>query len=134
MTPFLRFAPLALLAAAPAQAQVPVADLATSLRCAAAFGIVANEQQRGIGPALADYPPLGLRGREFFVQIGARLMDEQRLDRAAMQARFKAEVEALQTQTLASPDPRAAVAAIMAPCLKLLDATIPSVPDAGRTP
>lgn len=134
MTSLPRFALLALLAAAPAQAQVPVADLTISLRCAAAFGIVADEQKRGVASAIADYPPLGLRGREFFVQIGARLMDEQRLGRAEMQARFKAEVEALQAQSMAAADPKATVAAIMAPCLKLLDAAVPAAPDAGRTP
>jgi len=134
MTSLPRFALLAVLAAAPLRAEAPVADLSLSLRCSAAFGIVANEQQRGIASAIADYPPLGLRGREFFVQIGARLMDEQRLGRAAMQARFKAEVEALQAQSMASADPKATVAAIMAPCLKLLDAAVPAVPDAGRTP
>ncbi|MGH6785527.1 MAG: hypothetical protein ACREBO_01750 [Novosphingobium sp.] len=126
-----RFALLAGLVAAPLRAETPIADLKVSLRCAAAFGIVANEQQRGIAAARADYPPLGARGREFFVQVGARLMDEEKLDRPAMQARFKAEVEALQAESMSAADPRASVAAIMGPCLKLLDA---SVPDAGRTP
>lgn len=130
----LRLALIAAFLAAPLRAEPPVADLAVSLRCAAAFGIVASEQKRGIASALADYPPLGLRGREFFVQVGARLMDEQRLSREAMQARYKAEIEGLQAETMAAPDAKTAVAAIMAPCLKLLDATIPAEPDAGRTP
>ena len=128
-----QFVLIAAFLAAPLRAEAPVADLSLSLRCAAAFGIVANEQKRGIASAL-EYPPLGLRGREFFVQIGARLMDEERLSRQAMQARYKAEVEALQAQSMASADPKATVAGIMAPCLRLLDASVPAVPDAGRTP
>lgn len=110
---------------APLSAQEGVVDLGTALRCSAAFGIVANEQQRGIAASLRDYPPLGTRGREFFVQTGARLMDEQKLTREQVQARFKAEVEKLQGEAIASPDPASTVRAIMVPCLTLLDATVP---------
>jgi urease accessory protein UreF len=122
--------PLALAAAVPlllAATQAPVVDSATAMRCSAAFGIVASEQARGIDSAKA-YPELGQRGREFFVQAGARLMDEEQLTREQMQARFKQEVDKLQTESIASPDPAGTMRAIMTPCLALLDATVPARP------
>lgn len=103
-------------------------DLGTALRCSALFGIIAAEQQRGVASSLADYPPLARRGREFFVQTGARLMDEQKLTRAQAQQRFMAEVEKLQAEVMAAPDPGAKARAIAGPCLALLDATIPATP------
>lgn len=125
---------LALIATLPlliAAADAPVLDSATALHCSAAFAIVADEQARGIASARA-WPELGKRGREFFVQAGARLMDEQKLSRAQMQARFKAEVEKLQSETMASPDPAAAVRAVMVPCLALLDAAVPPGADTSE--
>lgn len=122
--------PLVLVAAVPlllAATEAPVVDSATALRCSAAFGVVANEQARGIASAKV-YPELGQRGREFFVQAGARLMDEEQLTREQMQARFKAEVEKLQAESLASPDPARTVREVMTPCLALLDATVPARP------
>jgi hypothetical protein len=126
-------AALALLSAAATSAGAPpaaLADTGAALRCAAAFGIVASEQSRGTASALA-WPDLRVRGKEFFVQLGARMMDEERLDRAAMQARYKAAVEKLQSESIAAPDPAAVVRAVMEPCLGLLDATVPAV--AGRS-
>ena len=111
--------------------QAPVVDLAQALRCSAAFGIVAEEQKRGIASARA-YPPLAVRGREFFVQTGARLMDEEQLSRPQMQARFKAEVEKLQNEAMATGDPAATVRAIMVPCIALLDAAVPPMPAATQ--
>lgn len=122
-------AALALLSAAAASAETPsaaLADTGAALRCAAVFGIVASEQSRGVASALA-WPDLRVRGREFFVQLGARIMDEERLDRTAMQARYKAEVEKLQNEAITSPDPAAVVRGVMEPCLGLLDATVPAV-------
>lgn len=112
-----------LLAATPA----PVVDSATAMRCSAAFGIVASEQARGIASAKA-YPELGQRGREFFVQAGAQLMDEEKLSREQMQARFKQEVDKLQSESISSPDPATTLREIMTPCLALLDATVPARP------
>jgi hypothetical protein len=117
----------ALAAAVPlllAATQAPVVDSATAMRCSAAFGIVASEQARGI--ASKAYPDLGQRGREFFVQAGARLMDEENLTREQMQARFKAEVDKLQAESIASADPAQTLRAVMTPCLTLLDATVPA--------
>jgi hypothetical protein len=111
--------------AAPAAAQDGVVDLDTAVRCSAAFRIIASEQQRGVASAKADYPPLGERGKEFFVQTAARLMDEQKLDRPQLQARFRAEIGKLQNEAITSPDPAATVRKVMTPCLALLDATVP---------
>lgn len=116
---------LSSLIAAPVAAQDGVVDLATAVRCSAAFRIVAAEQQRGVASAKADYPPLGERGREFFVQTAARLMDEQKLDRPQLEARFRAEIVKLQNEAITSPDPAATVRRIMIPCLTLLDVTVP---------
>ena len=114
----------ALAPAAAALAQPAVVDLDTAVRCSAAFGIVAAEQARGTTVARV-YPPMAQRGREFFVQTGARLMDEQKLTRPQVQARMKAEVEGLQRQAAASADPAATMRGVMTPCLALLDATLP---------
>ena len=125
MTRYLLPAMLMAALPAPLAAQNGVVDLATALRCSAAFGIIASEQQRGVAASVRDYPPLGARGREFFVQTGARLMDEQKLTREQVQARFKAEVESLQAETSAASDPAAKVRSIMEPCLTLLNAAVP---------
>jgi len=120
----IRFQPpfaLALIAA-PAGAQPVVVDLDTAAQCSAAFSIVASEQQRGMVAAQSGYPELDKRGREFFVQTGARLMDERGLTREQVQQRLKAEVEKLQSAS----DPAAFRQKVMVPCLTLLDATLPS--------
>jgi hypothetical protein len=125
--PVSRLLPLALVLVplVPAAAKTVVVDLPTALRCSAAFGIIASEQQRGVASAKADYPPLDKRGREFFVQTGARLIDEGKLTREQASARFRVEIEKLQSEVVAASDPAVAVRAIMTPCLLLLDATVP---------
>jgi hypothetical protein len=110
-----------------ATAQEAVADLETSVHCAAVFGVIAGDQQRGALPADA-YPQLGTRGREFFVQIGARLIDELQLTREQARARFASEVAAVRTASAANP---AALQEIARPCLALLDAALPPAP--GRS-
>ena len=121
---------IALIAAQPLAAQAApdspdVIGLDQAIRCSAAFAITAGDQQRGVAAA-AQYPPLRQRGREFFVRTGARLMDEQHLNRAQLQQRIKAEVARLQAETAASPNPAAAYDAVIRPCLALLDVTIPA--------
>lgn len=113
---------LVLSLAAPAAAQAPALSLEqqTLLRCSAAFGIVAAEQARGID---SGYPPLGERGREYFVRASARLMDELGLTREQVAAMLKAEVGRLQGLSLAAEDPAATVDAIMQPCLISLAAS-----------
>lgn len=96
------------------------ADEQAALRCAAAFAIVAAEQARGDRVA-AQYPPLGVRGREFFVVTAARLMDEAGLDETGIKAAAEGEAAAVR---------RDGVAPIIPFCLALLDAQLP--PAAGR--
>lgn len=112
------------LAASPPAGPAPTVELSTAVRCAALFGLIAGEQARGVADA-QRFPSLAQRGREFFVRTGARLMDAEGLDRAAMQARMQAEVARIQTESAAAPDARAFVDAAMQPCLTLLDASIP---------
>jgi uncharacterized protein (DUF58 family) len=75
------------------------------LRCSAAFAIVAGEQQRGVASARA-YPPLGERGREYFVRASVRLMDDLKLTREQVDASLRAEVEALQKASRRRPTGR----------------------------
>lgn len=114
------FLPLILAAATATQPQPlePADQLA--LRCSAAFAIVSAEQRGGAG---TDWPPLGLRGREYFVQLGARLIDRYGYTRETLQQRIGGEVEALRTD-------RSALKASMPACLALLDAA--QAPDLGR--
>jgi hypothetical protein len=135
----LRLIPLLLLAAPalaqsspPAPAQPPVArpgltpELQMSVRCAALFAIVAGEQARGVP---GDWPPLGARAREFFVQVSARAMDAGGLDRTGIQALMQAEVAALQDAAIANQGTVGSAASLKAPCLALLDAALPVASD-----
>lgn len=108
-----------------ARAQPTVADLDTSVNCAVVFGVIASEQQRG-APGADRFPPLAERGKEFFVQVGARLIDEQRLTRDQARARFEARAMTVQGDLAAAPDPAARLREIAVPCLTLLDAAIPA--------
>ena len=80
-------------AAPPAPQDAPAADALSPLpadqqgaiRCSAAFALVAERQRQGDEAALV-YPPVGERGREFFVRTGARLMDETGMTRDAVEA------------------------------------------------
>jgi hypothetical protein len=85
----------------------------TGLRCAAAIAMGAGAQARGEGWAKA-YPPLGPRGREFFVRLAAQLMDQAGLDQAGVQA--AAQAEAADIRRSGGPGP------VMPFCLRLLDA------------
>lgn len=122
----MKLVPLVLCAvvlAAPAAAQEPPRfslEQRMLLRCSAAFAIVAGEQQRGVAAALA-YPPLGERGREYFVRASARLMDELALTREQVEAHLRGEVGALQTSSADAPDPAAHLESIMRPCLSALE-------------
>jgi hypothetical protein len=124
---FVRLLPLAILSALalPASAQETVVDLDTALRCSAAFRFVATQQESEAFSTKTDYPPMSQRGREFFVQTAARLMDEQKLDRDQLKGRFLNEIRKVTDEVVVSPDPRAALRMVMTPCLTLLDATVP---------
>jgi hypothetical protein len=107
----------AALLTAPTSAQVtPPPQLSLEhrmlLRCSAAFALIAYRQDAGDASA-QQYPPLKQRGSEFFVRASARVMDEAKLDRAAIGEALKVEAQALlQGGTLA---------AIMPVCLSALE-------------
>ena len=126
MTRLYPFLAAALLASpAPAQ-QAPTRPMSLEqqmlLRCSAAFAIVANEQQRGLASARA-YPPLGERGKEFFVRAAARLMDELQLPREEVQARLRAEAETLRGGPSVASERATLLDSVMQPCLAALDAS-----------
>lgn len=122
----LALAALLALSAVPAPAQEAPPQLSleqqTLLRCSAAFAIVASEQARGVESALG-YPPLGERGREYFVRASARLMDDLSLTREQVAALLKAEVERLQGLAIEAEEPAQLVDSIMQPCLLSLTAS-----------
>ncbi len=66
----------------------------TSLRCAAAFAIVAEGQANGNAEALA-WPAVGERGKEFFVRASAQVMDQAGLNRDQISAALSAEAQKL---------------------------------------
>ena len=117
----IRIAPFAAalaLVATPLTAQPAPAPLSLEhrmlLRCSAAFALVANRQAAGDVRALA-FPPLAERGREFFVRASAKVMDEAKLDRAAIAEALRQEV-----RSVAGED---SLDEIMPPCLDALTAT-----------
>lgn len=92
------------------------------LECATVFAVVAYGQAEGDNAALR-YPPLGERGKEYFVLASTRVMDEAKLSKEAVSGLLAADAAALQEKTKVS-DPDAVVAAAMAPCLPKLDAAV----------
>lgn len=117
----------AVLLASPGMAQVapsPALTLeqAMLLRCSAAFAVVADEQRRGVAEAQA-FPPLGERGREYFVRSAARLMDELGLTSEQVGGMIRAEVERLQQGSIEADDSAEFVDGVMQPCLAALEAS-----------
>lgn len=121
--------------ALPAMAQTPdpaapdrsrlTDDHRSTLRCAAAFAIVATTQANG--ETLAGWPPLSVRGKRFFIDAGVTVMQGAGLDRITVRDLIAADVQALQT----AADPDAALAALASPCLARLDAAVQplAIPD-----
>ncbi|MBH1945137.1 hypothetical protein I5L01_12980 [Erythrobacter sp. YJ-T3-07] len=98
-----------------ADALLPLpADQQGAIRCSAAFALVAERQRHGDEAALV-YPPVGERGREFFVRTGARLMDETGMTRDAVEARLRAQAGVILAE--------GSLDEIMPACLMLLDAS-----------
>lgn len=97
-----------------------------AVRCSAAFAILAGEQARGVESALA-YPPLVDRGREYFVQTGARLTSAG-WTREQVEVAMRAAVADLQAEAMAARDPSAVMGAVVPPCLSLLDSAVPAMP------
>jgi hypothetical protein len=132
MNRFPAFAALAMMAAAPLSAQKAASpklpdldsDQKARLTCSAVFAIVASDQARGQETALA-YPPLKVRGREYFVRFGAQTIDKTGATREAVKALLEGEVERLQKLAAATGDPQGTLARTIAPCLPRLEAEIP---------
>ena len=128
-------AALAAFAVAPLAAQSPAppvlpaldADQQAQLTCSAAFAVVASEQARGVESALA-WPPLKVRGREYFVRFGARTIDATGASREAVRALLEGEVARLQKLAVDNRNPDGAVASVIRPCLDRLDAEVPPLP------
>lgn len=120
-----RLAALTLIFAAPLLAQdvpapLPPLTIAqqTSLRCSAAFAMVAAGQAKGEADTLS-YPSLAKRGREYFVRVAARVMDETGATREQLQALMLGEAAAIRAEGPKS------LSALMPPCLMLLDLEVP---------
>lgn len=104
---------------------MPLTDIHhRDMRCAAAFAIIASEQQRNVASALT-YPPLANRGQQYFADTGERIMTDTGMTKEQVRDELKAVVETLQLEAVESDDPEAVVKGIMTPCLELLDAAIP---------
>ena len=112
------FAPLMLGAPAHAQAAKELPKLSleqkTSLRCAAAFAIVAHGQSIGNEDAL-KWPAMDKRGREYFVRVSAGIMDAAKIDRQTVAAMMERDAQALWDA--------GEVQAIMPSCLLMLEAS-----------
>lgn len=93
-----------------------------ALRCAAAFAIIASEQASGL-PSALEHPPLGYRGKAYFVATSERIMTEAALTREALRDLLTDEARTLQNEAGADPD--GAIAKALGPCLSLLDAVVP---------
>lgn len=118
------------LASGAVAAQAPVQD--ADLQCAAAFAIVAGEQQLGLDAGKA-WPPMEGRAREFFVQVLAARMERDALDRATATRLASQAVERLRADTAAAaPGSAAYFASVMDRCLPLLGAVSVPEPAAGE--
>lgn len=116
------FAAVLMLLSASAQGQnadLPRLNLEqeTAVRCSAAFAIISSEQARGT-PLAAGWPPLGSRGREYFVRTGARLMDETGATRPQVQALFARSAADLRASGAGLA---ARLEGLRGPCLSLLN-------------
>lgn len=94
-----------------------------AVRCSAAFAIVAGQQERGAGDA-QGWPPLGWRGREYMVATGERLRASG-WTRDEVSAAMRDAAAALQAEAREAGDGEAVLAAVMPPCLALLETQVP---------
>ena len=107
---------------APEAPAAPDAALLADLHCAAAFAIAASEQVRGSAAALA-LPPLAVRGKRFFADVGTRAVEQSGMTQEAVRDLLVAEVTAMQRR--AATDPNRELVAEVRPCLARLDAAVP---------
>jgi hypothetical protein len=110
----LTFLAAATLAAAPAAEPALTPPQAAALRCGVVFAVGAKLQEQNL-PLALGWPPLAKRGREYFVRVTAKLMDDTGASRETLSAMAMRHVPALSTP--------AVVAAAMPGCLPLLDAS-----------
>lgn len=117
------FLALLLVFAAPAAAQAPSPNIEqqTLLRCSAMFALVAGEQAKGDQAALG-YPPLGERGREYFVITAAKLTDELGVPRETVMDLLNREVTRIQAER-SGADKAEITDRIMRNCLLSLSAS-----------
>lgn len=85
-----------------------------ALRCGVVFAL-ANRMQTDKKPAAAAWPPLAVRGREYFVRMAAKIIEETGAPRDVIQTLASAQAVAFKDD--------AAVAAAVPGCLPLLDAS-----------
>ena len=102
------------LAAAPAAEPVLNPPQAMALRCGVVFALGARLQAENL-PIALGWPPLGTRGKEYFVRVTAKLMDDTKASREMLSAMAMRQVPSLGTPS--------AIAAAMPGCLPLLDAS-----------
>ena len=98
--------------AAKSEALKPEQELA--LTCSAALATTAVRQSQGDEAALR-YPALGERGREFFVRVSAKVMDETGMSRAAISERL--------TDIATQLKKPGKLDAVMPSCIDMLDAS-----------
>ncbi|EGD60034.1 hypothetical protein Y88_1908 [Novosphingobium nitrogenifigens DSM 19370] len=113
---------LALPSPAPAQPGAPPSGSAVpqdEVRCAAAFALAATAQAQG-DPVARTLPPLGIRGKRYFVAVAERMAARGGLSTEAVGARMSAAAQGLSA-------PGAATAAARS-CLSRLDAEVPPRP------
>jgi hypothetical protein len=120
--PILALVTAPLVAAPTATPVLPDAALRADLHCAAAFALAASAQARGSAAALA-LPPLAVRGKRFFADVGAGAVEQGGMTQEAVRDLLVAEVTAIQRRVAADPD-RELVAEVR-PCLARLDAALP---------
>jgi hypothetical protein len=116
---------LLLALAAPAAAQeLPRLSIEqqTLVRCSAMFALIAGEQAKGDAFALG-YPPLGERGREYFVRTAAKLTDELGVPRETVVNLMNREAGLVQTERKAAANPAEITDRIMRTCLTSLVAS-----------
>lgn len=110
------------------RAAAPSADLVDELHCAAVFAVAASEQARGSAAALA-LPPMAVRGKRYFADVGERAVRAGGMTPEAVRDQLTGEVVAMQRRAAAGPDRE--LAGEVKPCLARLDAAVPplQVPD-----
>ena len=103
----------------------PLTDIhRRDMRCATVFAIVAQGQDEGL-PSALEYPAMEKRGKEYFTQLGQRIVEETGQPREAVRQEFIAVAQNIQQEAQESGDPDGVSAKYMGQCLPLLDAAIP---------